>query len=149
MNATEFCSEPAPKRDPILQLQPETRRLLYQLLEEAKDATRAELSPGTYVVEDYIGLAVRGKVKVAADYNSHIVATVKPWAVIAVLCEELREAQRAEPNLDRIIQRALKVTPELAAKAEEDAAVIVKALKKDTLRPCRGPVTCSGSVEVI
>lgn len=129
--------------------------VLMLLLDQVKDlaeAARGDVRPGRHAVREVLTVDLRGTVTVGLPYTQRIVAKARPWALVAVLLEELSEAQVAAGasgvNLDALVGRAMQLDPKLEAEARERADKVAALLKAETVTTCRGRVTCSGHAEV-
>lgn len=130
-----------------------TALALMKLLDTNKVDYRNKLRPGTYEVDECVGFRVFATVKVGEDYTQRIAHKARPWALVSILLEELQQhtmaAGRTGVDLERLVKAAIALDPKVEKEAQERADKIAAALKADTLTPCKGKVTISGSLETI
>ena len=115
-------------------------------------AAREDLTPGAYAVDQTVLVQVRGQVKVGEDYCQRVVQKARPWAVVAVLLEELNEKALAAGqlgiDLDQTVARAAALDKKLEKTAQDRADAIAASLKEETVSLCRGKTTFDGSIDI-
>lgn len=117
----------------------------------ALKAAASEAKPGTYAVD--VTVRITGEYTVGASYEQRVVAKAKPWNLLAVALNELNKTLEAagEAGIDmgKLIAMADTVNPELADKAEADAAEAIQKVKSPTLSTCNGKITTNLTAEVV
>jgi len=130
-----------------------TLAALASLAGRAAKANRANLEAGKYTVEQIVTLKVGAKVTVSED--EHDVVTpqkAKPWTLVALLMQELNTTREAagEMGIDlaTLVEKAEKIDPELAKKAEKEANAEIAKIKAGTVSDRKGKVNVKGDVKL-
>jgi hypothetical protein len=95
---------------------------------------RSRCDSGLYAPD--FSVRVYGTLKIGNDYEQRITAKANPWKLLAIALSKL-----SRPSIAAFVRQTLDLddTEANAIKAEADSAI--EAVKKPTLRSCRGKVT--------
>ena len=108
-------------------------RLFDPRAKQAK-TTRAEVEPGDYDID--VTVRVQGKLTVASDYESHIVAKADPWALLAVALDKLNGV-----SVDKLVSEAEQIAKARVIAVKKDTKTAMDRIKGKTITPCKGKVS--------
>lgn len=137
----------------LTDLDPATLAALASLAGKAAKANRASLEPGKYAVEKIVTLMVGANVTVSEDEHGVVTPQkAKPWTLVALLMQELNKHREAagEMGLDlaTLVEKAEKIDPDLAKKAEKEANAEIAKIKAATISDRKGKVNVKGEVKL-
>jgi len=130
--------------------------LLKKLVTDECKVRREDLgqTKGIFEVDETVVLTCKGTVKVSESSAEAIIAQkAKPWALVAALLEEanrrLGAAGEVGIDLEKIVEMAEKVNPDLAKDAEKKAKAKLAAIKDEVRGFKWGGVRAEGEIALV
>jgi len=137
-------------------MNPAALKMIAKMATDAFNKRRAELgqTAGEFAVDETVVLHAQGVVKVSKSTpNKSTPQAAVPWNIITALIAELNTeraaAGKAGIDMEKVIELAEAVDPEMAKKAQKAADARVAAIKEPTRRFAWGSVSPQGEVAVL
>jgi hypothetical protein len=137
---------------PFPNLSAATVRALADLFKAAAGKRREELglTAGSFAIDDVVTVRAHGVLTVAKSNPTALVPqSAKPWNIVHLLLSELNKERsalgKAGIDIDKVVELAEAVDPELAKKAKKAADDKVAAIKEPTRKHKWGGVSAKGA----